>query len=1257
MLEDFRGIEDKKITVRSTEGSTHMLTWPNSSDTVELKGDVTFENVHISPKTLYAQGHHLTLGEGFGGGEDGQKRMIVYGGSDRDLTTDTHLTITDGVYKLIAGGNSAGTLTGDTHVEFGGNARFPDASDGADSDTAYVDGTTPGVDDPKGGDRRVVENSEHYNLFFNSISISEFNPVMVTVYKQGYLAYGIYGGGIGGNVSGSTNVTMTGGKVFQIFGGGAAIKAPSLIENNLGKVGGDTNVTVTGGEVKSVYGGGFNDLQSLLDNSDQTGDDVVATDDLRDSRAAVAGSTYVVIAGNAHVPDATRPQWSTSGSYDLPGVYGGSFHSSVKSTHVTVGGSALIETRIGSVNDYGVVWGGGCSDKVRGTTHVELTGNARIGNDQNGLVTIGGTMGGTVTPLGRSADSRTYFGSVPFYYGADILNENDALYAATAVVSGGHADVLTATHKRTPKVENTTSVHGSIQLMQTGGFLQTIEAGGRSDKKVAIMPSADRSPVDVVISGGTVSRYIMGRYPSNSSIGHAELMFDACGGETSYIEVPNIIYFDSIAVKSAAYIAARPEFTHGPIKKTAFTEVGNLTIEQGGFLALLDNASIGGDLKLDGSLHLVKTGFLAPKPRTLTAAGKAAGTGELRVIAKPASNTDYSQFKKPKAGEECVYATAKGSDMALGLANPEPELFVNRKNNSDTQDVWFIDELIPQQVTVTFDKNGGDTEADPMSMTVTSGSTVGTLPTEPTRANYTFLGWNTKADGSGDSFTADTPVTADITVYAQWEAVPEQLWFYALYYQLYTPDGAETDENGLHYDWIGPAYGQGGWAYPNDTVTISSSKFDGKQFNWDAIDGSGKETLGIHYVYDENFGPHRLSATCAEATKSNPLRIYYRAAPHKVTYEYLGAVPDGAPEPPSESQAPYSSPVDVKPNPTLAGYQFSGWEVQTPAGTEITDGKLTMPSKDVMLTGTWTKLPIPPVPEEKIGNLTISKTVLGNGGETNRDFHFTLALSDRSINGVFGDVSFSNGVADITLKHRESKTAAGLPAGLNYEVAEAEANQDSYTTTSTGETGTIIEGTTRSVFTNSRNTVEPGPGPSAKVGNLTVSKTVTGDKADTSRNFTFSVILDDASINGIYGDMEFRNGVATITLAHGESKTATGLPAGIDYLVEEEECPDYTITKTGDAGTIEANATALASFTNQYKNNGSVPDPDPDPDNPNTPSEPDSPAKPDKPSKPNGELPQTGDAFAVAPILAFALTGAIAVVAGIKYASTAKKRP
>ncbi|HEX2926214.1 MAG TPA: S-layer homology domain-containing protein, partial [Ruminiclostridium sp.] len=70
--------------------------------------------------------------------------------------------------------------------------------------------------------------------------------------------------------------------------------------------------------------------------------------------------------------------------------------------------------------------------------------------------------------------------------------------------------------------------------------------------------------------------------------------------------------------------------------------------------------------------------------------------------------------------------------------------------------------------TVTFDKNGGDTEANPSSKTAAAGVSLDNLPTAPTRSGYTFNGWNTKQDGSGTSFTATTPVTANITVYAQW---------------------------------------------------------------------------------------------------------------------------------------------------------------------------------------------------------------------------------------------------------------------------------------------------------------------------------------------------------------------------------------------------------------------------------------------------------------------------------------------------------
>jgi uncharacterized repeat protein (TIGR02543 family) len=73
--------------------------------------------------------------------------------------------------------------------------------------------------------------------------------------------------------------------------------------------------------------------------------------------------------------------------------------------------------------------------------------------------------------------------------------------------------------------------------------------------------------------------------------------------------------------------------------------------------------------------------------------------------------------------------------------------------------------------TVTFDKNGGDTGANPPTKTATYGGNVGTLPIPPTKTGHTFVGWNTAADGSGSIFTVATVVTANITVYAQWAEI------------------------------------------------------------------------------------------------------------------------------------------------------------------------------------------------------------------------------------------------------------------------------------------------------------------------------------------------------------------------------------------------------------------------------------------------------------------------------------------------------
>jgi len=73
--------------------------------------------------------------------------------------------------------------------------------------------------------------------------------------------------------------------------------------------------------------------------------------------------------------------------------------------------------------------------------------------------------------------------------------------------------------------------------------------------------------------------------------------------------------------------------------------------------------------------------------------------------------------------------------------------------------------------TVTFNKNGGDTEANPTTRTADYNTTV-TLPTAPTRTGYTFESWNTLANGLGAVFNASTAVTDNLTVYAKWTAAP-----------------------------------------------------------------------------------------------------------------------------------------------------------------------------------------------------------------------------------------------------------------------------------------------------------------------------------------------------------------------------------------------------------------------------------------------------------------------------------------------------
>ncbi|MCH5183284.1 MAG: hypothetical protein J1E00_03830, partial [Oscillospiraceae bacterium] len=209
------------------------------------------------------------------------------------------------------------------------------------------------------------------------------------------------------------------------------------------------------------------------------------------------------------------------------------------------------------------------------------------------------------------------------------------------------------------------------------------------------------------------------------------------------------------------------------------------------------------------------------------------------------------------------------------------------------------------------------------------------------------------------------------------------------------------------------------------------------------------------------------------------------------------------------------------------------------------------------------------------GGLVVSKTVEGPyNGET---FAFTVTLyhedgtQANEINCSCCAMTFENGVATFSLANGESISINCLPAGLTYKVEEAADGR--YTTNSTGASGTIQEDkTSYAAFNNIR-----------KTGSLTVSKKVEGVGADLSKKFTFTITLNQTWINGTFGDMTFANGVATVQLADGESATATGLPTGITYTVEETADNDYNVNSTGATGTITDEKVSVASFTNIRK--------------------------------------------------------------------------
>ena len=827
------GVTGKHITVKSDEGEMKKLSFLSYG---VLNGDCTFDNVNVTGSRLFCNGYRTIFTE------NGQIHLseTLYGGGYKTTVNSTYVVIaasgyinpssSSGLHDVI-GGSYQGSVEGDTYLEItgdiqmqGGNHLNPGCMKG--------DGTS--------GDGRDVPDvyvGGNATLIYDNKNSTAASPAIEGTY--------------GCEMKGDVTLDVRAGRVAGIVGTEKPVDK-SIIRGNLHIIAGNpayenTDQVLRLGSNWPIIGAG-------------------------NSFALYPGAVGNYTVGGNITIDTYENAWAwdkgtTPTSYDLPEIYG--------ALRGNVGGNITINAHGSHVQNIF-----GASDSVvQGSVTVNAT-DVELKNSEYDTEYDEGYIFG----LWQRVDPATAVGPV------------------TVTVNGGDVGLVMATDQETVPAGSSINVTGKPKIRS--GIRGTQASSYSTEFPVANVYACEAtipfikgmSQVNIT-NNSAVTAHIM--------TSNAGLMVEE--GSTLTTDNGQVWIWGDTVINGTWEQLHSQTTNYNDIFVNGTTQIGSK-----GHLINHGTSNLSGAVTNNGVMALMGPAYLQ-NDYTATngelrlptiASGANYDTGTIPVQIKGLStgtttvNTvdpaDWNILKKPALGDNYILSK-KNTDapaQEVFLLGNEDALqsgwFLKRMADADGTDDYYMWQ-VASGIRMVFDKNGGDTEASPRVML--QEKIVGVinhfnLPTvEPTRSGYKFTGWNTKSDGTGDVFTAETDVIESMTVYAQWQP-------------------------------------------------LTSS-----------------------------------------------------------------------------------------------------------------------------------------------GNLTVSKTVTGNAGDTSTEFHFTVKL-DTPINGTYGDMSFTDGTALLTLKHNEKKTATGLPTDVHYEVTETEANQNGYTTTDENASGIIVKDTTVvASFTNNKNSNTSGGQP------------------------------------------------------------------------------------------------------------------------------------------------------------------------------------
>ena len=716
------GANGKHITVCSTAGNLFKL---NMASRGILTGDCTFDNVDVTGSRLFCNGYRTIFTE------NGQIHLseTLYSGGYKKTVASTYVVIaatgyinptsSSGLHDVI-GGSYQGSVEGDTYLEITGDIQMQ-------SGNHLNPGCMKG--DGSSGDGRNVPDvyvgGNATLIYDNKNSTATASPSIE----------GTYGCEMKGNVT----LDVRAGSVVGIAGTEEPLE-------------------------KSIIRG---DLHIIAGNPDYENTD----------RILRLGSNWPIVgAGN---------RFAT-----YPGVEG----------NYTVGGNITIDT-------YENVWSWDKGvdpttdhDKwydipeiygaIRGNVGGSITINAHGSHVENITgASDSSTVGGDVTINATNVELKNYYYEDPDYDEGDIYaNYRSIINGKCAInVDGGDVNIVRLTNGKTVNEDSQITITVSPKIRT--GVLSTSNYD-KTPKNVAVtltdctatipfIQSSTHTRVtnnsDVKLNGLWLTGSLTvdeGSILKTDDLDDMELSGNVVVNgtwEQLFINSSRAAAYDVTIAGTMAVGKSGKYIGHGS------THVAG-DVNSCGMMALMKPSEFGGNYagtNAELRLPAVVTNYTAADI-PLKIGGLSTGTTTVNTV-DPA---DWQTLKKPALGDNYILSEKNTDSPAqnvfvLGNADAvEDGWFLKRMADADGSNNYYMWQ-VANGIRVIFDKNGGDTEASPRIMSqekVAGSANHFDLPTtNPTRSGYIFTGWNTKADGSGDAFTAATDVTSNITVYAQWK--------------------------------------------------------------------------------------------------------------------------------------------------------------------------------------------------------------------------------------------------------------------------------------------------------------------------------------------------------------------------------------------------------------------------------------------------------------------------------------------------------